>query len=105
MYDGIIHLAGGGTNTQGGGGHCGIGLVEVMWKVVTVIINRCLTNSIAFQDILLGFRSGCGTGTASLKVKLIQQLSEKREEVLYEIFLDLKKVYVSMEREICLDIL
>ena len=30
----------------------GIGLVEVMWKVVAVILNRRFTSSITFHDIL-----------------------------------------------------
>ena len=34
-----IHLAGGGLLPKGGGDYYGIGLVQVMWKVVTVIIN------------------------------------------------------------------
>ena len=44
----------------------GIGLVEVMWKVVAAILNRRLTASINFHDFLHGFRAGRGTGTANL---------------------------------------
>ena len=51
---------------KGKGDYRGIGLVEVMWKVVAVILNRCLTSSITFHDVLHGFRAGCGTGTATL---------------------------------------
>ena len=38
----------------------GIGLVEVMWKVVAEILNLWLTASITFHDLLHGFRAGCG---------------------------------------------
>ena len=44
----------------------GIGLVEVIWKVVAKILNRRLTTSITFHDFLHGFRAGRGTGTANL---------------------------------------
>ena len=50
----------------------GIGLVEVMWKFVAVILNRRLTSSITFHDVLHGFRAGRGTGTATLEAKLLQ---------------------------------
>ena len=74
---------------KGKGDYRGIGLVEVMWKVVAVILNRRLTSSITFHDVLHGFRAGRGTGTATLEAKLLQQLAAMREEVLYVIFLDM----------------
>ena len=70
-----------------------------MWKVVTVILNCWLIASITFYDVLHGFRAGHGTGTTSLKAKLLQQLSTTREEVLYVIFLDLHKEYDALDRE------
>ena len=45
----------------------GIGLVEVMWKVVAVILNHRFTSSITYHNALHGFRAGCGTGTATLE--------------------------------------
>ena len=59
---------------KGKGDYRGIGLVEVMWKVVAVILNRRLTSSITFHDVLHGFRAGRGTGTANLEAKLLKQL-------------------------------
>ena len=90
---------------KGKGDYWGIGLVEVMWKVVAVILNRCLTSSITFHDVLHEFRAGRGTGTATLEAKLPQQLAAMREEVLYVIFLDLTKVYDALDRSRCLGIL
>ena len=49
----------------------GIGLVEVMWKVVAEILNRRLIASIVYHDFLHGFRAGRGTGTASLESKML----------------------------------
>ena len=37
---------------KGGGDYRGIGLLEVMWKVVTVIINCCLVTTISFNDVI-----------------------------------------------------
>ena len=46
-----------------------------------------------------------GTGTATLDSKLIQQLTAMREEVLYEIFLDLQKACAALEWDRCLEII
>ena len=83
----------------------GIGLVEVMWKVVAAILNRRITSSITYHDFLYGFRAVRGTGTATLEAKLLQQLAALREEVLYVIFLDLHKAYDDLDRSRCLEIL
>ena len=58
--------------TKGEMDYCGIGLMEVMWKVVAEILNHRLTASITLHDFLHEFRAGCGTGTATLKAKLLQ---------------------------------
>ena len=49
-----------------GGDYRGLGLVEVIWKAVAVILNRCFTSTITYHDSLHGLRAGCVTGTASL---------------------------------------
>ena len=79
--------------------------MDVMWKVVAVILNHRLTDYITFHDFLHGFRAGCGTGTATLKAKLLQQLAYLREEVMYVILLDLHKEYDALDRSRCLKIL
>ena len=63
-----------------------------------MIINCRFISSIAFHDVLHGFRADHGTGTASLKAKLM-------EEVVYVIFLYLHKAYDSLDRDRYLDIL
>ena len=82
-----------------------IGLVEVMWKVVAVILNRYFTSSITYHDALHGFWAGHSTGTTTLEAKLLQQLAAMREEVLYVIFLDLTKAYDALDKSRCLEIL
>ena len=83
---------------KGGGDYRGIGLVEVVWKLVEVNLNFRLTSSITFHDVLHGFRAGCGTGTSTLEAKILQQLAAMREELLYVIFLYLHKVYDTLDR-------
>ena len=78
--------------------YCGIGLMEVMWKVVAESLNCRLTASITFHDFLHGFWEGHGTGTSTLEAKLLQNLAALREEVLYVIFLDLHKAYDALDR-------
>ena len=56
---------------------------------------------IRYHDILHGLQMVQGMGTASLKAKLIQHMTEMREEVLYEVFIDLQKVYKALDRDLC----
>ena len=87
------------------GDYHGIRFVEVMWKLVVEILNCMLSSSIIFHDFLHGFWVGRGTGTATLKAKMLQKLESLREEVLYVIFLDLYKMYYALDRDRCLEIL
>ena len=48
---------------------------------------------------------GCGTGDATLEVKLLQQVADLREAVFHTISLDLHKAYDALYRSKCLDIL
>ena len=82
-----------------------IGLVDLVWKVAMMTINRRLRTAISFHDVLHILQAGCCTGTASLNAKLLQKLTSTREYVLYNIFLDLHKAYDALDREICLEIL
>ena len=59
---------------KGEGGYRGIGLMEVMWKAVVVILNLRFTASITYHDYLHGFQEGRGTGTTTIKVKLLQKI-------------------------------
>ena len=90
---------------KGKKGYRGIGLVEVIWKVVAVILNRPFTSSITYHDVLHGFQAGRGMGTATLEAKQIQQLAAMREEVLYVNSLDLTKAYDALNSSRCLEIL
>ena len=90
---------------KGKGEFRGIGLVEVTWKVMAVILHLRLTTGLQLHDTLHGFREGCGSGTSTLEAKLLQQLTAMREEVLYVIFLDMTKAYDALDRSRSLEIL
>ena len=85
---------------KGKGDYCGIVLVDMVWKVVAKILNHQLIASITYHDFLHGFRTGRGTGTITLKSKLLPKLVATREEALYAIFLDLHKMYDALDRDI-----
>ena len=83
----------------------GIGLVEVMWKVVAVVFkfpDHSLHHLPRLPPWILAGRS---TGTDTLDAKLLQQLLALRQEVLYVIFMDLHKAYNALYRSRCLEIL
>ena len=69
------------------------------------LLNRSITKSIGFHDTLYGFREGQVVGAASIDVKILQQLTEMKEEFLYEIFLGLHKDHDALDMYWCLDIL
>ena len=83
---------------KGGGGYCSIGLMEVIWKAVLVILNRCFTSAITYHSFLQGFRAGRGTGTTTLEVKLLHHFAALNKAVLCAIFLDLHKDYDILNR-------
>ena len=54
---------------------------------------------------LHGFREGRGAGTATLEVKLVQNLSGLAHDPLFRVFLDIRTAYESLNRDQCLEIL
>ena len=70
-----------------------------------VIIDHRFTVAIAYREFLHRFRAGRGTGTATLEIKLLQQVAAFREEFLLAIFLDLHKSYDALDRSRFLGIL
>jgi len=90
---------------KGGGDFRGIGLLEVCWKLITSIMDARFKEKIDFHDALHGFRAGRGTGTAIIEAKLLQQLAAIQQVPLFEIFLDLRKAYDTLDRDRTLQIL
>ena len=72
-------------------------MLEPMWKVVEGVMDAGL-DILEFHDCLHGFVKSRGTGTATIEVKLAQQLAWFEQELLYGVFLDLRKAYDTMDR-------
>jgi hypothetical protein len=89
---------------KGGGNYRGIGLLEPCWKAVEKIIVKPLA-LIEFHDCLHGGLPKRGTGTASIKAKLVQQLVWWDQCPFYEIYVDLKKAYDAIDRSHMMEIL
>lgn len=90
---------------KGDGGQRGIGLLETAWKLCTSIIDRRLKAKIQFHDALHGFRAKRGTGTACLEAKMRMQLSAFQGTPLFQIFIDLRKAYDTLDRTRTMEIL
>ena len=90
---------------KGNGDFRGIRLIEVRWKNISGMINHCIGEVITYHDVLHGLRVGRGTGTKSIKARLLHQIMEMREEVLYEVLLELRKAHKVLERKLFLEII
>ena len=69
----------------------------VIWKVITIIIDKRMADSIEFHDILNGFIAQRGTDKSTLKAELLQKIMVLRQELLYNIFVDIHKSYDAMD--------
>jgi hypothetical protein len=81
------------------GGVRGLGLLEVVWKIIASILAEHMNSTIKWHDCIHGFRAERGTGTAIIEAKLFQQLALVDQVPVFEIFLDLRKAYDSVDRE------
>ncbi len=89
---------------KGGGDYRGIGLLDPMWKVVEKIMVAQMS-CLELHDCHHGGLPRRGTGMAIMEVKLNQQLAWVNQAPLYQIYLDLKKAYNTLDQTGCLEIL
>ena len=61
---------------KGVGDYIGIGLLEVVWKQIAVIINARIKATINFHDTLHSFQYRSSTGTSTIGGKLFQQMEK-----------------------------
>jgi hypothetical protein len=73
------------------GGYRRIGLLEIIWKTISSIIDFRIKAKVQFHPALHGFRSGRVTGTASIELRLRIQLATIHQSPLYVLFLDFSK--------------
>ena len=91
--------------SKGNGGFRSIGIVDILHKALSEVVNWWIGAVVKFHDVLQGLRSGQRTGNAPLEAKLLQQLMAMREEVLYEVLIKIWKFYDDLYIERCMDIL
>ena len=84
---------------KGKGEYQGIGIVKVLWRVCSLVLNCCLKSSIVFHNALNGFREGWVMGTATLEDNIAQQLSGLAHKPLFQVVLNVRKAYDSLDRE------
>lgn len=77
----------------------GIVLLEVIHKICTTIIHFRVQGSITFHSGIHGFRIGRGTITAILEAKLQMQHASRSGLPYYQVFLDLRKAYDTLDRD------
>ena len=68
-----------------------IGLLEVVWKVVEVVIDTRIKTVVQLHNVLHVFFAGRGTGTAITDIKLDKELESVDQDPLLLVFLDLRK--------------
>ena len=60
-----------------------IGTIEVLWKVVEAIIDTRIKTVVTFHNVLHGFSSIRGTGTAIMDINMVQELASNTSNNWY----------------------
>ena len=87
------------------GGVREVGLLEAIHKIISQIINIRLAEKIKFVKDVHGFRRGGECYTAVGEAKLRMQRAACSVETRYQIFLDLRAAYDSINKERVMKIL
>ena len=87
------------------GDFCGIELLEILFKLVSSIINSRISAKVKFDDAIHGFRLSRGTSTAIMEAKLLAQLCCQSDEALFVVFLDLMKAYDMLDQSRAMEVL
>ena len=76
----------------------GIGLLDVLWKVIEAIIDTHIKKAVTFHYILHGFCSGRVMGTAIMDLNLAKYLACVYQDPLLLVFLYLRKLYDNLDQ-------
>ena len=79
--------------------------MEVIWKVCASIFNNILWSTTTLNGVLYGFRQGRWKETSPMESKLAQQSAGLCHEPLFQVFIDVRKSYISLEIVSCMEIL
>ena len=75
------------------------------WKVVEAIIDNRVKAVVEYHDLMHGFISQHGTSAATLEAKLTQELACVLQVALFQVFLDLRKAYDTLDRPRALEVM
>ena len=81
------------------GGVGGIGLLETIHKLISAIINLRISLTVEFCEAVHGFRQRRGCFRAIGETKIRMQKAACEGTTVFQIFLDLRKAYDSVDRE------
>ena len=87
------------------GGVRGIGLLDIVWKILMRIVDLRVKGAVSFHDTIHGFRAQRGCSTAIIEAKVVQELAALQQTPFYAVFIDLRKAYDTVDRSRVLDIL
>ena len=65
----------------------GIGLLVVVWKVLEAVIDTRIKTEVQYHKVLCRFCAGKGTGTATMELKLTQELASMEQDPYYRCYL------------------
>ena len=66
-------------------------------KCDTQLVERHLSDSIGFHDVMHVFRVRIVTGMDTLEAKLLHHIVSMSQEIMYDIFLDIHKAYYVLD--------
>ena len=71
--------------------------MEVIWKLCASIMHNSLRSAIILHGALHGVRQIRGIGTATMEANMDHQLTGLCHEPLFQVFLDVRKAYDSLD--------
>ena len=84
------------------GNHCGISLLSIAGKILAWVILNHFINSVSGESLpesQCGFRPGHSTGDMSFSLRQVQQKCSEQYMDLYAVFIDLTKVFDTLNIE------
>ena len=79
-----------------------MGILKVLLKVMEAIIDTYIKSAVTFHDAIRVFCARRGTWTTILELNLAQDLASVYQDPLLLVFLDLRKAYDNLDRDLLL---
>ena len=76
----------------------GLGILEVLWKVMEAIIDTRIKTAVTFHDFLQGFCAGRERGAVIMELNIAQELESVDQDLPFLVLFDLWKAYKNLDR-------